>query len=474
VKRRFVTPVTKSEWPDSTLEIRAIDTALIIFGFVTLIAPVAVILWNYLRKGEDLVSSKHLFVIGVSNFMGVAGLTTGVRQLYRGNQIAMDVVLLFAAVALFFTCFWWSYNRWRAPVRVAHKLWRKSPPANIVTITTIGGVSAVLGLFASALPIDIPVIGQIINNLGKLLPAAAVALFIFAWLRNPLMVMYLAMAGGALMIAVFTALFGSGRHPLFAAVVAIPIAWYWGSWRYSRPTATIGRMTALGIGVIFLILVYSGFRHDFNGDADSGIAMDRIKQLLEFRLETSSYAEDWLNEDAITVALLCIEEFNRKAGPDYFHTVRYVLSNPIPRDWWPDKPEALGQFLPRDRGEWVDGKVNWGPSIIGNAFHDGGLWMAGLYGLVIGAAFRVFDQLMTEQPNNPWLVMLLAAASPKIVALSRGDITIYIVAIIGLIVVTTVALRIAMMIFGKVDEWEFSDGVEYDPEIELEFEGQEG
>ena len=81
---------------------------------------------------------------------------------------------------------------------------------------------------------------------------------------------------------------------------------------------------------------------------------------------------------------------------------------------------------------------------------------------------------MTEQPNNPWLVMLLAAASPKIVAMSRGDITIYIVAIIGLIVVTTVALRIAMMIFGKVDEWEFSDEVEYDPEMELEFEGQEG
>ena len=172
------------------------------------------------------------------------------------------------------------------------------------------------------------------------------------------------------------------------------------------------------------------------------------------------------------MALLCIEEYTRKTSPDYFHTVRYVLTNPIPRDWWPDKPVALGEFLPRDRGEWVDGKVNWGPSIIGNAFHDGGLWMAGLYGLVFGGAFRVFDQLLAEQPNNPWLVMLLAAASPKIVALSRGDITIYIVAIVGLLVVATISLRLAMMIFGKVDEHEFADPIDEEYDSEPYFEAE--
>ncbi len=422
-----------------------------------LVAPVVVVIRSYLVLGQDLLTTKNLFIIGVSNFMGVAGLTTGVRQLYRGNQVPSDLLVLFTGVALLFISFWWAYNHWKLPGRISQRLWRRSPPANLGSITVLGSAAAVLGLFASVLPIDLPVVGQIIDNLGKLLPAAAVAVFLFAWLRNPIMLMYLIMAAGAFGIAVFTALFGSGRHPLFAAIMSIPVAWYWGKWRYLHPVVTTGRMVGIGVGVVLVILVYSGFRHDVSGESDSGVAMERVRQLLEFRLGSAGVIEDYLQEDAITVALLCIEEFHRNGSPDYFHTVRYVISNPIPRDWWPNKPEALGEFLPRDRGEWVDGKVNWGPSIIGNAIHDGGLFMTILYGLVLGGVFRICDDILSSQPQNPWPVMLLAAATPKLVALSRGDITIYIVALLGITIVGVLALRLAMLVFGRVEAEEFSD-----------------
>ncbi len=432
-----------------------------------LVAPVVVVLRSYLVKGQDLLTTKNLFVIGVSNFMGVAGLTTGVRQLYRGNQQPSDLLVLFAGVALLFASFWWAYNRWTLPQRISPKLWKRSPPANLGTITLIGSLAGVLGLFASVLPIEIPVVGQIIDNLGKLLPAAAVAVFLFAWLRNPIMLMYLGMAVGAFAIAVFTALFGSGRHPLFAAIMSIPVAWYWGRWRYLHPVVTTGRMTGIGVGVVLVILVYSGFRHDVSGDGDSGVAMERVRQLLEFRLGSGGIIDDYLQEDAITVALLCIEEFHRNGSPDYFHTVRYVLANPIPRDWWPDKPEALGEFLPRDRGEWVDGKVNWGPSIIGNAIHDGGLFMTVIYGLILGGVFRICDDILASQPHNPWPVMLLAAATPKLVALSRGDITIYIVALLGIVIVGVLTLRAAMLVFGSVEAEEFADHPDGDEEDDV-------
>ena len=157
------------------------------------------------------------------------------------------------------------------------------------------------------------------------------------------------------------------------------------------------------------------------GDADSGIAMDRIRQLMKFPAggprETPRV---FLQEDAITVSLLCIEEFHRNGDPDYFHTLRFVLSNPIPRDLWPDKPQALGESLPESLGEFSDGYVNWGTGIIGNAFHDGGLWMAGIYGLLVGGVFRIFDDILRRQPLNPWPIAMLAAMSPKIVAYSRG------------------------------------------------------
>ena len=355
----------------------SIDTVLTIFGFVMVFAPLAAILYNYLVVGDDLITARHLFLLGCSKFFGIAALTTGVTRLYRGNHPMSDVLLLLAGTALFFATFWYAYNRWSLPQKIALKRWRTSPTVNSVSILVVGSIAMFFGLLASVLPVEIPVIGQITNVLGKLLPAASVALFFFCWLRNPVNLIYLAATGAAFLLAIFVALFGAGRHPLFAALIAIPIAWYWAKWRYQGPTATIGRILALGVGAAIVILAYSGFRHDFMGDADSGIAMDRVRQLMRFQLETTGDSESFLQEDAITVSLLCIEEFHRNGDPDYFHTLRFVLSNPIPRDIWPDKPQALGESLPESLGEFSDGYVNWGTGIIGNAFHDGGIWMAG-------------------------------------------------------------------------------------------------
>jgi hypothetical protein len=433
----------------------SIDTVLTIFGFFMVFAPLAAILYNYLVVGDDLITARHLFLLGCSKFFGIAALTTGITGLYRGNHPMSDVLLLFAGTALFFVAFWYAYNHWSIPQKIAIKRWRTSPTVNTASILVVGSIAMFFGLLASVLPVEIPVIGQITNVLGKLLPAASVALFFFCWLRNPVNLIYLAATGAAFLLAIFVALFGAGRHPLFAALIAIPIAWYWAKWRYQRPAATIGRILALGVGAAIVILAYSGFRHDFMGDADSGIAMDRIRQLMKFQLETSGDAESFLQEDAITVSLLCIEEFHRNGDPDYFHTLRFVLSNPIPREIWPEKPQALGESLPESLGEFSDGYVNWGPGIIGNAFHDGGLWMAGIYGLLVGGVFRIFDDILRRQPLNPWPIAMLAAMSPKIVAYSRGDIAIYTVELVGLTVITVIMMKLIKPIFGTASEDEF-------------------
>jgi hypothetical protein len=440
----------------------SIDTPIILFGLLMLIAPLAAILYNYLVVGDDLITLRHLFLLGCMKFFGVAALTTGVTQLYRGNHPFSDVLLLFLGAAIFFITFWWAYNRWDLPQRIARKRWRRSPAPNVGAILFIGGFGLLLGLMSSAVPVDVPIVGQITNVLGKLMPAASVGLFLFSWFRNPINLIYLVATGVAFAMAVFVALFGAGRHPLFAALIAVPIAWYWAKWRYQSPTATLGRIGGLGVGAIVVILAYSGFRHDYMGEADSGIAMDRIKQLLRFEIDTGGDAESALREDAITVSLLCIEEFHRNGDPEYFHTLFYVLGHPIPRQWWPEKPQAVGESLPESLGEFSDGYVNWGPGIIGNAFHDGGVWMAAIYGLLVGGVFRIFDDILRRQPLNPWPIAMLAAMSPKIVAYSRGDIAVYTAELLGLVILFIVILKVAGLVFGSTDEDAFH--VEMDDE----------
>lgn len=414
-----------------------------------LVAPLAVILWNCYRWGDDLVTPRNLFLVGVANFMGVAGLSCGIAGLYHSDSTLGDAIWFIAGTALFFTTFFWSYRRWRLPQRLGGKVFTKSPPVNVLTLNIAGAALLMTGVVSAVLPVDIPIVGQILDVLGKQLPAGALAMFLVAWLRNPVNVVYLAGVGVSLAMALFISFFGAGRHPLFSAMVAVLIAWYWSRWRYQRQSLTIAKLTGLGIAAFFVILVYSSFRHDFMGEADTTVAVDRFKQLLRFDMQLSSTAEDYLREDAVAVGLVCVEKFQRTGDPDWFHTVKFVLSNPIPRDWWPDKPQALGESLPESLGKFSTGYVNWGPSIIGNAFHDGGILMTALYGLLVGGFLRIFDDVIRRQPGNPWPLALLAAMSPKIVGYSRGDISIYTVEIIGLCVIVFGLLWTLRAIFGS-------------------------
>ena len=442
-----------------------------------LLAPPVVIVSGYLRGKSDLVTSRNLFLIGVSNFFGIAGLGSGLTDVLHNNPTWWDVILFISATMLFFGCLHWAYWKWSLPKRVALRRWRTSPPPEFTPLLLTGFMIFLFGASASFLPVQIPVIGQTTAVLGKLLPASGVALFFIAWLRSPVNGIYLVLAFGMLAFGSFVALFGSGRHPLLAVLAAGPIALYWFRWRYKPPPATVGLMLGLGVAAFFVILVYSTFRHDFMGEADSAVATDRIKQLLKFDFQMTSEVEGLLQDESVAAGLLCVEKFHRTGSPDYFHTFRFILANPIPRDWWPDKPQALGESLPESLGEFSDGYVNWGTSIIGNAFHDGGIWMAAIYGCILGFLFRVLDDIMTRQPLNPWPIAMLTAISSKLIGYSRGDIAVYSVEIIGVVVVTFLAMASLKMIFGSVPEEEFhldpddeDDEYEHEPEDEHEHE----
>ena len=438
-----------------------------------LLAPPVVIVAGYLSGKSDLVTSRNLFMIGVSNFFGIAALGSGLTDLLHNNPTMWDVILFIAATILFFASLHWAYAKWSLPRRFAQRRWRASPPPDFTPLLLTGFLIFLFGASASFLPVQIPVIGQTMAVLGKLLPASGVALFFIAWLRSPINGIYLALAIFMLGFGCFVALFGAGRHPLLAVLASGPIALYWMRWRYKPPTATVGLMLGLGAAAFFVILVYSTFRHDFMGEADAAVATDRVKQLLKFDFQMTNEVEGLLQDESVAAGLLCVEKFHRNGSPDYFHTFRYVLANPIPRDWWENKPQALGESLPESLGEFSDGYVNWGTSIIGNAFHDGGVWMAGIYGLILGFGFRVLDDIMSRQPLNPWPIAMLTAISPKLIGFSRGDISVYTVQIIGVVVLTFLLMTILKMIFGSVPEEDFHLHEDDQDESEHEYEDED-
>ena len=116
--------------------------------------------------------------------------------------------------------------------------------------------------------------------------------------------------------------------------------------------------------------------------------------------------------------------------------------------FWEDKPEALGTTLPRDTRKWSGGE-NWGPGIIGHGFHEGGLYILVIYAFMVGTVLRFSDELLARQPNNPYLLGMLAASSGQIVAWPRGDIAVFTMQIVSAVASGILLVTVARIFFGK-------------------------
>jgi hypothetical protein len=102
------------------------------------------------------------------------------------------------------------------------------------------------------------------------------------------------------------------------------------------------------------------------------------------------------------------------------NTVWFLLSYPIPRAIWPEKPSVIGLTITHD----VVGarNANWGVNVVGHTAYEGGLWVAALYGFLAGFGLRFLDDPLLRQPTNPFLMAVFAAAAPHIVGWVRGDL----------------------------------------------------
>jgi hypothetical protein len=103
-----------------------------------------------------------------------------------------------------------------------------------------------------------------------------------------------------------------------------------------------------------------------------------------------------------------------------FNTLMFLVSYPIPRVLWPEKPSVIGLTITHD----VVGarRANWGVNVIGHAAYEGGYLPALVYGIMAAVALRFLDDPFLRQPTNPFMMSAFAAAAPHIVGWPRGDI----------------------------------------------------
>lgn len=251
------------------------------------------------------------------------------------------------------------------------------------------------------------------------------------------------------MTALFNSLtFGTGRRELLGVFLVLPVVGYWLVLRTRSKSGSLLALFVLGFAAIIVVTAYASFRHaDREADSAASRAITRIQKmpeaiynrLTDFRVfgEVGAVFD---GQNAVMVSLLTIDlidsgELEQKP----LHTLGYVVSNPIPRSFWRDKPIGLGKILPVLRG---NDRVTWGPSVIGHSFFDGGWPVLILYASMLGFGIRYLDLRMLQDPLNPWQLAVFSSVSGHVLGFARGDCGTFMINIVGPIIVLSLILHV--------------------------------
>ena len=322
---------------------------LLYFSWAFVILMVLAVLVPYIRGRSDLLTPWNLFLLGSADFVGLSAVmsASGERTQHYLDYTARDYFLYMAGVVVFYATLFLTYHYMKFPRRLAGRTLRKWPPRSVPVLL----LSACVGLGLAMLPIfPIPVVGvaQAGAILGANMPAIVVTLAFIAWYQNrgnPLLLgIMLAIGGLSLVLSMYGL---TGRRQMLAVAMAIPASVYWLNFRY-RPVRTNLMWAAIGaVAMVMLIGAYTNVRHrDRREVRDWSFAVETITMIPS---EIANIDLSQLTgQNAAEASLVAIHLYGDAFPHSPFHSLIFVLANPIPRSMWPDKPMGLGFLLPQE------------------------------------------------------------------------------------------------------------------------------
>lgn len=277
----------------------------------------------------------------------------------------------------------------------------------------------------------VPYIGILATMFSVGLAATSVALVGYLWGRRPYDPLLLIMALGMFLLAWVIIGAAYGRRD----VLSVTIAFIWGIfygglyrvslWKYAVPLAI------LLVPAFALTSMISSVR----GEARETGAVRKIQLVLSQGDPLHSLDEVFHGQGAGHISLWMVENFPGNFDYDYLFCLRYVFLNPIPRDFWPEKPLPYGYTLvdkanvrnvqTGTAGLRGRSGFNVGPGLIGSAHADGGFLIVPLYGVLFGLLLRIPDEVVRRNQSRVLLVIPAVAGIGQVLGISRGSVPLF-------------------------------------------------
>lgn len=420
-------------------------------GWAVIILAIATVLVPYIRRKSDLLTCWNFFLLGTISFVGLSTLEAYTQpDLFRQLEYSpADYEKFIWGLVTFYVTLYLGYYWIKLPRRIADRFPRKWPPASTTVLFFMLPLMMVMAV-GSVYPPRIPIVHQFFTQVGNKAIVFALVLAFVAWYRqkvNP--VLLIALAVVIVFGTVFAVMQGGGRRTLLNVFIAIPLCVYWLTLRYKSPWLNLALACGFGIVTVFGVAAYSRVRHfDRRGERLERTFQNSVNALrqLPSYLSNIDYGE-FTGQHAVQFSLAAIQLYTTgEKEPDPFNSFIFLVTNPIPREYWEEKPLPLGYTLPFDVHSPTT--ANWGPGIVGHGYHEGGLHMLAFYSFLFGMILRYFDELLRRQPGNPYLLAAFAAMASHIFGWTRGDIGTFNIQIVGSCVLALILAWVGRILFG--------------------------
>ena len=426
---------------------------LIPFGYAFMVGCGLMIVVPFLRGRTDLLTTWNFFLFGSAIFVGGSSLLAGwTDEPYLDHSFG-DYLLFYIGVVVFYVTLMLTYHLLPWPRRWAGRYFRKWPGQSIPVLSLLLPVCALLTAAAVFAP-PIPGVKQALIQVGPSASLFALAFAFVAWWQqraNPILVCLLVAA--AVYALVFSMVGQTGRRDLIATLLVLPVSLYWLKLRYWKPGKTLALVLVLGILATMIISGYTSVRHRARGEGREALSYSHVIRSLALIPQNMLTVDlRLLGQNATAASLVSIHLHTRTRDPEPFAAFVFVVTNPIPRQLWQDKPLGLGYTLPKTSG-LAGGRENWGPGIVGHGYHEGGPHMLIFYGLLVGSFLRFSDELMRRQPTNPFLIGMFCGMAAQVMGWPRGDIGVFSVQIVNAIVTGLILAIIGRIFSGTQVEY---------------------
>ncbi|MCA9238764.1 MAG: hypothetical protein KDA37_01125 [Planctomycetales bacterium] len=429
---------------------------LLFFAWFTIIVLSMIIVVPVFRGKRALLTARSFVLLGGVIYTGVSCLEVYYSP-YPWPELTWftptygEVQRFFGYSLLFYVCFFLFCRFLPKTTPVSRPLVGRCPEPSLVVT---GVILAACFVISSVSPLlqDVVGVGEIAMNFGQVSVAVAATFAAAYFVRSRFSPLGLAILIAVLLVAGLQAMFiFHGRRLLLSVLMGPVVVLYWTRLRHWRPTKLFVIQGVAGMSILAMLLVFSTFRHyDAKGkNREERSRTGIVERLSSVRLEAitrqlNDIPAYFAQHTAYNAMLLMRLTENKTLDVKPLESAKHVLTYPIPRRVWPNKPRPLGVYIVRE----VLGmpyKTSWGLNVVGISVAEGGLYAVVVYALMISIVVRFFDDAIYAEPDNPFLFALLAAASPHLVCWVRGGIggmTINCIDALALVTVLSIASRL--------------------------------